>query len=356
MNGSSPGVEEGRRRHVREQGSAVAWVESPLQMLCAVEAHHAGLLGSGTRIVPRAKLPALAATRRELNRLGLPAHSVIDSAQSEMPRPSRGGTWVVGDAFSGKVQLRLLAGTGRRVVIVDDGLATIRLLELLSGHALPPLLRARPVGSGPVRGLLRAALGRAAGLRLRLAARRGRLSVFTALPVPAELADAVRATGAELLTHDFPWLRARPDEPTQPGERTIVLGTSLVRNGLIHRDPYLCWLAGLAERNPVAYFPHRREDPADLDLVRGQPGVHVYDGGAPAEITLRGLSQGQRVVSLPSTAVTSLRVLLSPRGVPVETVDVPDEWWTADAAPSLRSHLQMFAHHDHGTHDIGVTS
>ncbi|MDF5753877.1 hypothetical protein [Spongiactinospora sp. TRM90649] len=357
MNGSSPGVEDGRRRHAREQGSAVAWVESPLQMLCAVEAHHSGLLGSETRIVPRAKLPALVSTCRELNHLGLPVHSVIDSAQSEIPRPGRRTTWVLGDAFSGKVQLRLLTGGACRVVIVDDGLATIRLLELLAGRPWTPLLRARDTGGGALRGAARTALGAAAGLRLRLAARSGRLVVFTALPVPSELAADVRATGAALVTHDFPWLRSQPADRSRPSERTVVLGTSLVRNGLIHRDPYLLWLARLGSCGPVAYFPHRREDPRDLDLVREQPGVHVYDGGAPAEITLRGLSPDQRVLSLPSTAVTSLRVLLSARGVPVETVDVPDAWWTADAAPSLRSHLQMFAHHDHlGNRDIGVTS
>ncbi|MFC4893753.1 hypothetical protein ACFPKZ_02975 [Streptosporangium amethystogenes subsp. fukuiense] len=183
---------------------------------------------------------------------------------------------------------------------------------------------------------------------MRAAARSGRLSIFTALPVPADLAKAVRARGAELVTHDFAWLRSQPLRVPRPKELTVVLGTSLVRNGLIHRDHYLGWLAALGSAGPVAYFPHRREDPHDLVRVGEQPGITVYGGGVPAEMTLRGLAAGQRVLSLPSTAVTSLRVLLSARGVPVETVDVPDEWWTGEAAPSLRSHLSMFAHHDTG--------
>ncbi|MFD0660360.1 hypothetical protein [Thermocatellispora tengchongensis] len=335
--------EDGRRRHAREQGSAVAWVESPLQMLCAVEAHHAGLLGEHTSIVPRAKLPALAATRRELKRLALPPGATLAQPEKEMRRPGRHATWVVGDAFSGKVQLSWLTAFPRRVVIVDDGLATIRLLELLGGAPWKPLLRARVRAGVP-----RATLGLAAGLRLRTAARAGRLSIFTALPVSDELAAAVRRTGAELVLHDFAWLRGQPLGEPRPGERTIVLGTSLVRNGLIHRESYFDWLAGLGADGPVAYFPHRREDPGDLDRVRRQPGINVYDGGAPAEITLRGLSSDQRVLSLPSTAVTSLRVLLTPRGVPVDAVEVPDDWWTADAGPSLRSHLQMFAHDQTG--------
>ncbi|MEU1882481.1 hypothetical protein ABZ470_34685 [Streptosporangium sp. NPDC020072] len=342
MNGSSPGVEDGRD-HAREQGSAVAWVESPLQMLCAVEAHHAGLLGTHARVVPRAGLRPLAVTRREIAKLGPPAGLELDEPSPEMPRPRRGTSWAVGDAFSGKVQAAWLTALPGRMVIVDDGLATIRLLELLTGRFWTPLLRARAT-PGP----LRKVLGSAAGMRLRAAARAGRLSIFTALPVPDDLARAVRARGAELVTHDFAWLRSQPMRRPGPRERTVVLGTSLVRNGLIHRDHYFGWLAGLGSTGPVAYFPHRREDPGDLARVGRQPGITVYDGGAPAEMTLRGLEAEQRVLSLPSTAVTSLRVLLSARGVVVETVDVPDEWWTAQAAPSLRTHLSMFAHHDTG--------
>ncbi|MFJ2032095.1 hypothetical protein [Streptosporangium sp. NPDC087985] len=342
MNGSSPGVEDGRG-HAREQGSAVAWVESPLQMLCAVEACHAGLLGAHARMAPRAGLRPLAVTRREISRLDLPPGLELGGPESEMPRPQRGTTWAVGDAFSGKVQAGWLTTLPGRIVIVDDGLATIRLLELLAGRIWTPLLRAR-TAVGP----LRTALGTAAALRLRAASRSGRLSIFTALPVPAELAQAVRDRGAELIIHDFAWLRSQPLRRPAPEERTVVLGTSLVRNGLIHRDPYLSWLAELGSSEPVAYFPHRREDLHDLALVGEQPGITVYDGGIPAEMTLRGLAAGQRVLSLPSTAVTSLRVLLTARGVAVEAVDVPDAWWTARAVPSLRSHLSMFAHHDTG--------
>ncbi|GIH28002.1 hypothetical protein Aph01nite_63120 [Acrocarpospora phusangensis] len=311
-----------------EDGLAVAWVESPLQLLCVIEAQHAGLLGPATRVVPRSGLPALRLTRAEMTRLDLPPGLDLAEPAARMPKPGR--TWVFGDAFSGRVQLSLLTSPPRRVVLVDDGLATIRLLELLVARR--PLLRAR---AEP--GLARRVLGAAAGLRLR----GGRLTVFTALPVPDALAEAVRERGAELVRHDFGWLRSQPGD-VPPDERTVVLGTSLVRNGLIHRDAYVKWLAAIDE--PVAYYPHRREDPRDLERVRGIAGVTVYETGVPAEMTLRGLRPGQRVLSLPSTAVTSLRILLRARGVSIETVEVPDDWWTASAGPSLRSHLQLFAH------------
>ncbi|MFF0309543.1 hypothetical protein ACFYSC_19125 [Streptosporangium sp. NPDC004379] len=342
MNGSSPGVEEGRD-HAREQPSAIAWAESPLQLLCVVEACHAGLLGAPVRVVPRAGSRPLTATRRELSRLVLPPGLEQAGPAPGPPRPRRGMTWVIGDAFSGRVQARWLTALPGRIVVVDDGLATIRLLELLAGPPGRPLLRARAT-AGPSRSVL----GVAAGLRLRSAARSGRLTVFTAMPIPDDLARAVRGRGAELVVHDFTWLRAQPLRRPRPQEPTVVLGTSLVRNGLIHRDRYLTWLAGVGAAGPMAYFPHRREDPGDLERIGAQPGVTVYDAGAPAEMTLRGLDAGQRVLSLPSTAVTSLRVLLAPRGVTVEAVDVPDDWWTALAAPSLRSHLSMSAPHDTG--------
>ncbi|MER7368419.1 hypothetical protein ACI2LC_18250 [Nonomuraea wenchangensis] len=307
-------------------GQASAWVESPLQMLCAVEAHHAGLLGPVTTVVPRAGLRALKATRAELRSLGPPSGLVLGEPRERMPRR----VLAVGDAFSGRVQVRWLASWPGRVVIVDDGLATLRLLELLAAGPSRPLLRARAEPSVP-----RAALGLAAALRLRLS----RVSVFTALDVDDKLAESVRAAGVELVRHDFAWLRAQPPSPYGPAERTVVLGTSLVRNGLVHRGRYLRWLTDLAAREPLAYYPHRREDPVDVALIGELPGVTVHDAGAPAELTLRGLRPDQRVLSLPSTAVTSLRVLLGPRGVAVEPVDVPDDWWTSRAAPALRSHL-----------------
>ncbi|WP_308250609.1 hypothetical protein [Nonomuraea rhizosphaerae] len=305
---------------------ASAWVESPLQMLCAVEAHRAGLLGQATVVVPRAGLRALKATRRELSGLALPEGLELAEPRERMPRRVH----AVGDAFSGKVQLRWLTSGQRRIVIVDDGLATLRLLELLAAGPYRPLLRARARHGGP-----RAVLGLAASLRLRLSD----VTVFTALPVSADLERAVRAAGAGLVRHDFGWLREQPLAEPGPEERTVVLGTSLVRNGLVHRDRYLRWLMDLASEEPLAYFPHRREDPVDVALIRDRPGITVHDRGVPAELTLRGLHPSQRVLSLPSTAISSLRVLLSPRGVAVEPVDVPDDWWTSRAAPALRSHL-----------------
>lgn len=328
MNVSLRGVENEGRRHAAEQGQAVAWVESPLQLLCAVEAHHAGLLGPVTTVVPRAGLPALRLTLRELDRLGLPEGLRVAEPAARAPRPGR--VWAVGDAFSGRVQLALVTALPGRTVLVDDGLATIRLLELLVARG--PLLRARGTP-----GLGRKVLATAAGLRLRTR----RPTVFTALPVPMR----PRGRGGG---HGRPARTARLRLAARPARPPAAAGAHrrarhLARTQRAHPPRPLPALAG-ADRRARRVLPHRREDPRDLDRVRGIAGLTVYDTGAPAEMTLRDLRPDQRVLSLPSTAVTSLRVLLSARGVRVETVDVPDDWWTASAVPSLRSHLQLFAH------------
>ncbi|HEX2314544.1 MAG TPA: hypothetical protein VHJ17_12455, partial [Thermomonospora sp.] len=164
---------------------------------------------------------------------------------------------------------------------------------------------------------------------------------FTALPIGTALSAAVRATGADLAYHDFPWLRGTPADAPPP-ERLVVLGSSLVRNGLVRREAYLDWVLSLADDEPVAYRPHRRECPQVLEALRRHPRIAVAEAGVPVEISLRGLTAGHRVVSLPSTALTSLRMVLRAAGTTIEGVPVPADWWTADAAPELRAHLSMF--------------
>ncbi|MFP3965754.1 hypothetical protein SMC26_25835 [Actinomadura fulvescens] len=320
----------------RGQHAPKAWVESPLQLLSAVEAHHAGLLGHGTEVVLRSGVDPLVATAAEVERLGPHRGLAGVHVGTRVPLPAGTGTLVIGDAFSGTVQRRLLTLRAQRLVIADDGLATIHLLELLAAPDPRPLIRAR---ARPT--MARQALGLAAATRLRALGRAGRVVVFTALPVPEELRTAVTAHGIEVVAHDFPWLRSRPAGPP-PQERQVVLGSSLVANGLVHRERYLEWIAGLAAVEPIAYRPHRREDPADLAELRRDPRVSVAEPGPPVEVCLRGLTREHRVISLPSTALTSLRLVLRGNGTTIEGVTVPAEWWTERADAALREHLSLF--------------
>ncbi len=325
------------RTRAEDPGTAAAWVETPLQLLSAVEAHHSGAVARRTRLLPRSGSEALAATVAALTEAGLPDGLTV---LPPVPTPTlyRADTdvWLVGDAFSGQVQRALLAGRPRRLVVVDDGLATLHLLRLLGRRRPAPLERARVRSTLP-----RRALGLAAALRLRAAARAGRVTVFTMLPLPAPLVRAAAAAGVRVAAHDFPWLRSLP-EGSAPPENRVVLGTAMVRDGLLHAEPYLAWVAGQAREEPVVYHPHRREDARTLDPLRAHPRVRVAPQELPVELALRGLRARHRVVSLPSTAVTSLRVLLARRGTAVDAVPVPEAWWTDRAAPELRAHLSTF--------------
>ncbi|MEO5877804.1 MAG: hypothetical protein ABIS86_03995 [Streptosporangiaceae bacterium] len=309
-----------------------AWVESPLQLLSAIEARHAGILGP-VDLLARAGSEPLRATVEELRRLGLPEGATIGFGGRATPAR---GTWAVGDAFSGQVQGRLVTGRPERILLVDDGLATLHLLGLLAGPWRQPLVRAR-AQAGPVRRLL----GSLAGARLRSAARNGRVVVFTGLPVPFTVLTRARRIGITVLTHDFPYLRSLPADPP-PAETKVLLGTSLVHNGLVDRVAFLSWVEAQVADEPVAYYPHRRECPQVLELLRADPRVTLVERGLPVELSLRSLTAEHRVLSLPSTALTSLRVLLGPDGPQIEGVTVPAAWWTDEADQSLRTHLSLF--------------
>lgn len=320
--------------------TAMAWVETPLQLLSVVEAHHTGAFAQHTQVLPRAGSPSLADTVTTLAETDLPdGLTVLPAVPSLAPHHSGSGVWFIGDAFSGQVQRSLLGSRARHYVIVDDGLATLHLLRLLSRRTAVPLERARVRSTLP-----RRLLGLAAARKIRAAARTGRVTVFTMLPLPDRLVDEATAVGIRIITHDFPWLRSLPGG-TLPEENRVVLGTAMVCDGLIHAEPYLAWVTHQAEQAPLLYYPHRREDDRTLAVLRAHPRLRVADQGLPAELALRGLAARHEVVSLPSTAVTSLRVLLERNGTTVSAVPIPETWWTDQATPSLRAHLSTFVTH-----------
>ena len=316
-------------------GHAEVWVESPLQMLSAVEAHGAGLLGTTSRIHPRGGTTALDAT---LQTLMAQAPEGVEFASPSAAPPAPGSTgaqrWATGDAFSGRVQRALLGYLAvREIVVIDDGMATLGLLEALVSEEPTALVRPR---STP--GTARRALGVACWFRLRALARAGRLLVFTGLPVPADTARKFRALGGHLEHHGFEWLNTQPatERITEP---TVVVGSALAADGLIDAEQYFDWLRALADEGPLAYFPHRRESDAFLARLAAQGGATVHAHTIPVEMRLRSLRRGQVVRALPSTALPSLRLLLGANGVRVLGQDVPVHWWTPAASPALRAHL-----------------
>ncbi|MFI7585654.1 hypothetical protein ACIB24_01100 [Spongisporangium articulatum] len=308
-----------------------AWVESPFQLLGALEAHAEGLLGESLDVVPRAGLEPLAVTVAELTRLGLPAGSTVRPAVAAPARGAR--TLAVGDVFSGRVQQLLAGRPPHRVVLLDDGRATLRMLQALSRRDVP-LVRPHAPASA-----LRSALARVTLARLKHLARAGRLDVVTALDVPPELVDAARRVGVQVHRHSFGWLRSQPSDVPAAGPGPVVLGSSMVANGLIHAEPYLEWVRSIAANSPtgpVTYRAHRREDERTLRPLRAA-GVDVRSGAVPVEVSLRGMALGQQVVTLPTTAASTLR-MLAPQAR-VSEYAVPETWWQAGVSDVTRQRL-----------------
>ena len=270
-------------------GIASAWVESPLQLLCAVE--WAFARGEGLRIVPRSGAVQLPATAAHLRQIGLPDGVVIESARA-LPAFSS-DHWVIGDAFSGMARSALALRMPHRLTVVDDGTMTLRLPSVLDGSAQ----LSRSTDAAPAR-----ALAELASSRLRHLHQSGALELFSyyALDLAARTPNRFR------------WLRSRGLEAVAPAR--VVLGSASVVDGLLGENDYVAQIAALA---PASYFPHRRETLSVLQRIAAIEGIEVVDRGLPIELVLAGARE-VTVLSLPSSAVETLRIILLGSGSTIE--------------------------------------
>lgn len=314
-------------------GTAYVWVESPLQLLSAVETHAAGLLGDDVRIVPRHGMPLEATTQALV--ANAPEGIRFLNAQRKPPAPnSSNDRFVAGDAYSGKVQRSLLAGVkAKEVIIIDDGLATLALINQLISREPTPLVRARAKNSAA-----RTAMGLAMWHRLRHLARERRLLIVSALLVDQPTQERMAQLGIKFAQHKFEWLSTQPvaEKFTEP---TLMIGSAMVADQLIKEEPYLQWLESIAAEGPVAYFPHRRETAQFLQKISAIPNVIPKEHTVPIEMRLRVLRPGQEIRALPSTVIPSLRLLLGQDARQLYPQAVPDSWWTDSTPLSLREHL-----------------
>jgi hypothetical protein len=303
-------------------------VESPFQLLGALEAHSSQLLGQRLVILPRRDVESLATTAAELHRLGLPS-GVTVLPPGRAPRRC-GGTLAIGDGFSGEVHRMLLQSSPDAVILLDDGRSTRKVMDALVGSGVP-LIRPhiRPSSA-------RSLLAKLALLKLKWLAGQGRLQVITALRLPDPVIAAAERAGIRVLHHSFGWLRGLPGNAV-PDNDTVVLGTSLVANDLISAEPYLDWVRAIARDGPVTYRAHRREDVRTLGPLAGLPGLVVETGDVPVEVSLRGMTSRQRVLTLPTTAVSTLR-LITPQAR-IQEFAVPDSWWLPAVPSVARRHL-----------------
>lgn len=313
-------------------GSALALVESPAQLLNAIEwAYHTGTPTSTVVLAPTHPT-----TRWQLHRVAelAPASVSIDWAEvragTRLPALARivrnvraAATLVLGDPYSGIIQslLNLVPGSPR-LVVIDDGTATLRYAEQWATGV--PLNRWH--------------LGAAAGTRVHPLRRRAqallgnrsdRVELFSAMPLPEQ-------NTPPNTPNTYAWVRDTFGPPRiLPG--TDLMGTSLVESDLLSEDAYLDGIAALvAARRVARYLPHRKESPAKLARIAAL-GPELVRPALPMEIYARIGPIGQTLLSFPSTVLHTLPLVLTGTGVEIAGLSVADDWFTGAAAADQRA-------------------
>ena len=290
-------------RVIEPQRTPLAWVESPLQLLCAAE--YAAHLGRPIAVALRLTGEQMPVTAQELLDRGALFSQVTPYFGIPWSLLRSQSDWIIGDGFSGQFRMAAAALRPRTITLVDDGDMSRHLASALLGRTG----FARP--GAHERGLTAALGGVARERMLRLAASE-RLTMFSAFAHdPAVTALTARDVTVE--TNGFDWLRAHPRPVELPHPR-VVLGSANVTDGLLEESDYLGWLRAVATVAPVSYLPHRRESRQAVARVAALPGVSVVDSGMPAELALAGTTVPLEIVSMRSSASTTLRRVLEGTG------------------------------------------
>ena len=292
--------------------AAVAWVESPLQLLCAAE-YAAELVETHGReldVAFRLTGPQMTATAAALIDRGARFRTIAPYYGIPWAALASRRHWVIGDGFSGQFRLALSTVGARQITFVDDGRMTVDLVDAVRGD----IAFARP---GHDESATKTFLGGSTRTRLQRLANRGRLTFYTAF------ADTIASGGPgavlRIRPNRFDWLRAHARPVALPHPR-VVLGSAAVADGTIDPTRYLDWLARIVANGSLSYLPHRRESRELLGLVGSINGVHLVETDLPVELALAGTADPLHIISLGSTADTTLARILAGTGTAVHVL------------------------------------
>jgi hypothetical protein len=308
----------------------VAWVESPLQLVNAVE--YAALTGEPLRIFLRARARQLHDTAKVI-------------APHLPPGVTIGGRWhfaflspfmlarerLVGDPYSGQFRLATAMTGVRDLVVVDDGTAMMGFAEQV--RTATALRR-----SGKSEGKIARRLGEIASLRLHHTLDHGVMRAFTAYDDKKELM-ALGHAGATIVHNKYKWVRKSKFVKDNDAMETVVLGSALHDDGFIKGGPYRAWIREQVAAGARVYFPHRREDTSSLERYSDIPKLNVRKAQLPIEIVLASSRNLSTVITLPTSVVATLRNIL-PEGVQMRVCPVPEDWLTAKADDEVRTKLR----------------
>ncbi|MEU0126112.1 hypothetical protein ABZ114_31340 [Streptomyces albidoflavus] len=337
----------GPARRAQGEDEALAFVESPVQLLNVLEwAHASGQDPDRLTLVVLSPLDPM--SRGQLRRMAELARgegvevrweearggmaAPLATVRGLAPRLREAGRVVIGDPFSRYVQLLLALSRARDLVVVDDGTATVEFLaQLARGERLVRWHR-RGGRRGP-RELLLAPVSAAARRRLTPGEGRPRIEVFSAMPVDAA------PEGLTLTRNTLAWTRARFGPPRLTGGADLV-GTSLVETGVVDEARYREAVHALVRAHGVTrYFAHRRESAAKLRDLTDGTGLEVVRPDLPLELIARRGPTGRTLLSFPSTVVHTLPLALAGTGVRIAVLDIDPEWLTGHASPRAQGFL-----------------
>jgi hypothetical protein len=282
----------------------ITWVESPLQLIAAAE--WAALQDEPIVVALRLGSAQMAATAEELLARGARFAECVPYYGIPWELLSRHRNWALGDGFSGQFRLAASVLRPRRITLLDDGAHTLALVDALlerTGFARP----------GQHESALSTVLGRNARNRMLHLARRERLEISTAFALGDDRMTELADRGIRVRPHRLDWVRRTARPIAVPGNR-VLLGSARPVDGLMPIDQYLAWVAREAAAGDLAYLPHRRETGQMLAAVAELPGVTVFDTGLPIELVLAGAREPLDVLTLPTSATTTLAHVLDGTG------------------------------------------
>jgi hypothetical protein len=323
----------------RTQDRIVACVESPAQLLNVIEWAYAVQrvlpgrpIGAGMLIMvlpppepaARVQLHAVADLASECG-FAVTWHEVrggrsiaLRSAREIRSRVTRADTVIIGDPFSRFLQLIIGFTRNQRLVVVDDGSATLAFVDLMTDGRR--LVRWHHEDDHSA---IAGAVADRARRRLAGGHRRGHVrqpaTVFTAMPI--------RSAALPVVPNRLGWARRRFAAPRLiPG--TDLVGTSLSDTGVIDEDAYLGVVKALADREGVGrYLAHRKESNRKLAKINDL-GLTVLRPDYPLELFARIGPLGERVISFPSTVVHTLPLALADTRVEVSVCDLDQHWFS----------------------------
>jgi hypothetical protein len=234
---------------------------------------------------------------------------------------------VVGDPFSGIIQVIISVVGPSEVTVVDDGSATLEFARQWAAGEQLTRWHQRVTDStnpgGQLAGLVRTRVAGTA--RRRLSPHVGcTLRLFTAMPVSL--------AGIEVVANDYGWVRARYGPPLIKTSADLV-GTSLVEAGVLDEEAYLDTVADLADRHRVdRYFAHRKEQDRKLRRISAL-GLQIMQPLLPLELIARRGPIGHSVLSFPSTVVHTLPRVLSGSASEIVVCTLSHGWYGPGAPP-----------------------